>query len=106
MDANQASYVVASDVGMVQCHRRSSLALEACEGLSVLRPFFREKFQRHLPAECSILGLVDGTHPAAEFQMNAVVGNRFTIVRDRSPFMLRAPICKSMVMALPYCLNV
>ena len=72
-----AEVVDGADVGVVECRRGTSLALEALERLDVLRHAGRQELDRHLAGEVQVLGAVDDTHAsAAEPGQDSVMGNR------------------------------
>jgi hypothetical protein len=64
---------------MIECRSRLRFALESLERNGIVRSFRGEEFQRNGPAEPSVFGLVDDTHPAtAQLFEDAVVRNGFT----------------------------
>ena len=57
--------VDSADIGMIQCGRRSSLALKALDGLDVVGNLTGQEFERHLAPKSQVLGAVDDTHATA-----------------------------------------
>src|SRR5471030_2513685 len=52
------------DVGMVQRRRQARLLFETPPPLGILRPRFRQHFERDLPPHAGVQGFVDYPHPA------------------------------------------
>ena len=67
------NFVNCADVGMIESRSGPGFAPEAFECLRVMRQFLGQKFQCDMTAETKIFGLVNNTHPAADFFQNAVV---------------------------------
>jgi hypothetical protein len=66
-----------ADVGVPQGRGGTGLALQALQGVRVVREHFGQELQRHVPPELQVLGPVDDAHTsAAELLENAVVGER------------------------------
>ena len=69
-----ADFVDGADVGMIQGGCGLRFALEAAQGLRVVRNFIRQELQGNKAVELCVLGLVNHTHtPATEFFDDAVV---------------------------------
>ena len=69
-----ADFVNGADVGMIQRRCGPGFALEAFQGLRVLRDFVGQELQRDEAAERGVFGLVDHAHAAAaQFFDDAVV---------------------------------
>ncbi len=70
------NFVDGADVGMVQRGSRLCLTLEALQRGGIGQQLFRQKLQRHLPAQLEIFGLIDQPHTTgADDLHHAVVGN-------------------------------
>src|SRR5215472_2329423 len=64
---------------MVQCRRRSRFSAKALQSQRIFSEIIRQEFQRHKPAELSILGPVHHAHTAsAQPFQNAVVREGFS----------------------------
>ena len=65
-----------ADVRMIERRRGARLALETVERGRILRQPGRQELHRHLPAQASVLGPIDDTHPAfADLVEDAVMGD-------------------------------